>query len=260
MGNPVDLRNNYNNCYVYFLKSSGKAVFIPYDYDRCLGINREWNPNGNSMTRDDPYGNGNQQSPVFRYSVDKGGFYTQEYTQVLLEVAENELLRPESFEARFNIAKSFYKDLVQPGRRLQNAEGRDFSFDLNRSGSASGGDNMSFRDYINAKMSAFRNYMGITEPTPSSDNCYILGDFNSWSVSGDYAMTKNGTVLTFNLQVWNSTKFKVYDNQDGTWMGSECITEETTVSYETDRRTNIILSSGNYTITYDPQTRRITIT
>ena len=260
MGNPDDLRNNYNNCYVYFLKSSGKAVFIPYDYDRCLGINREWNPNGNSMTKDDPYGNGNQQSPVFRYSVDKGGFYTQEYTQVLLEVAENELWNPESFEARYNIAYGFYKDLVKPERNLNNASGRNFSFDLNRSGSASGGDNMSFRDYINAKMSAFRSYMGITEPTPSSDNCYVLGDFNSWSVSGDYAMTKSGNQLTFTLQLSTSGKFKVYDNQDGSWMGTECIGSDTTVSYESDKRTNIVLSAGRYKITYDPQTRTINIT
>ena len=261
-GNPDDLRNNYNNCYVYFLKSSGKAVFIPYDYDRCLGINREWNPNGNSMTKDDPYGNGNQKSPVFRYSVDKGGYYTQEYTQVLLEVAENKLLKPESFENRFNIAKSFYANLVKPERNLNNASGRDFSFDLNRSGSASGGDNMSFRDYINAKMSAFRDYMGLSndEPQPGSDDCYILGDFNSWSVSGDYAMKKEDSLLTYELQLWSSAKFKVYDNQDGTWMGSECITEDTTVSYDTDHRTNILLSSGSYRITYDPQTRKITIT
>ena len=260
MGNPDDLRNNYNNCYVYFLKSSGKAVFIPYDYDRCLGINREWNPNGNSMTKDDPYGNGNQKSPVFRYSVDKGGYYTQEYTQVLLEVAENELLKPESFENRFNIAKSFYANLVKPERNLNNASGRDFSFDLNRSGSASGGDNMSFRDYINAKMSAFRGYMGITDPTPSSNDCYVLGDFNSWSVSSNYAMTQSGSLLTYTLQLSSGGKFKVYDNQDGTWMGSECITEDTTVSYDTDHRTNILLSSGSYRITYDPQTRKITIT
>ena len=260
MGNPDDLRNNYNNCYVYFLKSSGKAVFIPYDYDRCLGINREWNPNGNSMTRDDPFGNGNQQSPLYRYSVDKGGYYTQEYTQVLLEVAENELLKPESFEARFNIAKSLYADQVTPERNLKNAEGRDFSFDVSRSGSASGGDNMSFRDYINAKMSAFRSYMGISAPQPSSDDCYILGDFNNWSVASDYAMKKEGDLLTYTLQIWNSGKFKVYDSQDGSWMGSECITEETSVSYDTDKRTNIILSSGRYQITYDPQTRQIAIT
>ena len=31
MGNQDDMRNNYNNHYVYFRKSDGKAVFIPYD-------------------------------------------------------------------------------------------------------------------------------------------------------------------------------------------------------------------------------------
>ena len=260
MGNGDDLRNNYNNCYVYFLKSSGKAVFIPYDFDRCLGVNREWNPNGNSMTKDDPFGNGNQQSPLFRYSVDKGGYYTQEYTQVLLEVAENDLLKAESFEARFNIAKNLYQNQVKPGRNLKNAEGRDFSFDLNRTGSASGGDNMSFKDYMNAKMSSFRSYMGIADNQPSSDQCYILGDFNGWTVANDYAMTKEGNLLTYTLRLGSTGNLKIYDNQNGTWMGAECISADTTVSYETDGHTNIILPSGNWKILYNPETKSITIT
>ena len=260
VGNCDDLRNNYNNCYVYFLKSSGKAVFIPYDFDRCLGINREWNPSGHSMTKDSPYGQGNQQSPLFRYSVDNGGFYTEEYTQVLLEVAENELLTPERFEQRFNIAKSLYADQVKPERNLKNAEGRDFSFDLNRTGSASGGDNMSFKDYINAKMSSFRSFMGQTDLQPGSWDCYIRGDFNSWNIDGNYAMQKEGELLTYTLRIWNSGKFKVYDNQDGTWMGAECVTSETNVSWEGDGHNNIVLPSGRWKIAYNPETRKITIT
>ena len=260
MGNGDDLRNNYNNCYVYFLKSSGKAVFIPYDFDRCLGVNREWNPNGNSMTKDDPFGNGNQKSPLFRYSVDKGGFYTQEYTQILLEVAENELLKAESFEARFNIAKNLYQNQVKPERNLKNAEGRDFSFDLNRTGSASGGDNMSFRDYMNAKMSSFRSYMGITDTQPGSWDCYIRGDFTSWNLESNYAMQKEGDRLTYTLRLKSSGKLKIYDNQNGTWMGAECISADTTVSYETDGHTNIILPAGNWKILYNPETKSITIT
>ena len=31
LGNPDDLRNNYNNCYLYFRADNGKAMFIPYD-------------------------------------------------------------------------------------------------------------------------------------------------------------------------------------------------------------------------------------
>ena len=258
MGNPDDLRNNYNNCYVYFLKSSGKAIFIPYDFDRCLGINREWNPNGNSMTKDNPYGEGNQQSPLFRYSVDKGGFYTAEYTQVLLEVAENELLTADAFARRFAIAQSLYADQVTPERDLKNAGGRDFSFDLERTGSASGGSNMSFQDYISAKMTAFRGYMGQSDA--SSGSYYIRGDFNGWSNDGNYLMKKQGNVLVFTLSFNYSVKFKVYDDTNGTWMGAECVSDQTTATWEADGHTNIVLPAGTYRVSYDPSTKQITIT
>ena len=42
MGNPDDTRNNYNNYYIYFNSSTNKAIFIPYDFDRCLGIMKDW--------------------------------------------------------------------------------------------------------------------------------------------------------------------------------------------------------------------------
>lgn len=258
MGNGDDLRNNYNNCYMYFLKSSGKAVFIPYDYDRCLGVNREFNPSGHSMTKDNPYGEGNQKSPLYRYSVDNGGYYTSEYTQVLLRVAENELLTPEAFEARFNIAANLYADQVTPERNLRNAEGRDFSFDLNRTGSASSGDNMSFEDYITAKMKTFRGYMGQSDP--SGAECYIRGDFNSWAIDSTYAMTWQEDVLVCSLSLGNSFSFKVYNDQDSTWMGAECISADTTVAYDTDGHSNIVLAAGTYQVTYDPANKQITIT
>ena len=260
MGNPDDLRNNYNNCYVYFLKSSGKAVFIPYDFDRCLGINREWNPNGNSMTKDNPYGNGNQQSPLFRYSVDKGGFFTEEYTQVLLEVAENELLTADAFAKRFAIAQSLYADQVNPGRNLKNASGRDFSFDLNRTGSASGGSNMSFKDYMSAKMAAFREYMGQSNPDTPVGTYYIRGDFNGWSNDSAYIMERQEQVLVFTLSFDYKVKFKVYDDSTGAWMGAECISSDTTVAWDTDSHTNVVLEAGTYRIVYNPSNKQITIT
>lgn len=40
-GLPDDLRNNFNNYYVYF-NSENKALFLPYDNDRCLGIRNNW--------------------------------------------------------------------------------------------------------------------------------------------------------------------------------------------------------------------------
>lgn len=38
VGNPDDLRNNFNNYYIYFDKETNKATFIPYDNDWALGI------------------------------------------------------------------------------------------------------------------------------------------------------------------------------------------------------------------------------
>jgi hypothetical protein len=37
LGNFDDQRNNYNNFFIYFRPSDGKAVYIPYDWDWSLG-------------------------------------------------------------------------------------------------------------------------------------------------------------------------------------------------------------------------------
>lgn len=42
IGGPDDHRQNSNNYYLYFSNKTNKAYFIPYDYDRCLGILQDW--------------------------------------------------------------------------------------------------------------------------------------------------------------------------------------------------------------------------
>jgi spore coat protein CotH len=37
LGNYDDFRYSYNNYYIYFVPSTGKAIYIPYDYDWSLG-------------------------------------------------------------------------------------------------------------------------------------------------------------------------------------------------------------------------------
>ena len=67
-GLPDDLRNNYNNYYVYISKNR-KALFIPYDNDRCLGILQDWPMDLKNKAMDDPYdvnGNFNQCPLVLR--------------------------------------------------------------------------------------------------------------------------------------------------------------------------------------------------
>ena len=43
VGNPDDMRYNYNNYMIYLRRTDGKAIFIPIDNDRCFGITKDWN-------------------------------------------------------------------------------------------------------------------------------------------------------------------------------------------------------------------------
>jgi spore coat protein CotH len=113
-GNPDDMRNNYNNYYVYFLKSSGKAIMIPYDLDRCMGVTTGYNPTGNGNTKVSPFsewaqGKGERQAnPVYKYSVIRNAYYVDEYSSALIEVGTSEWMTTEHFNKYYNIAKKHY--------------------------------------------------------------------------------------------------------------------------------------------------------
>lgn len=271
LGNPDDLRNNYNNFYIYFLKSNGKAILIPYDYDRCLGVTHEWNPTGDGVTTDNPFAdtmagaegheNPNQENPLFIYSVDMGGYYVAEFAQVLNQVAENEMLKPETFEDWFNTAKNLYENDVTPSIELHNGSGRDFAFNLDNGF----GGNLSFETYITAKMASFNSYMEnvdeyISYVRPVPVNFYIRGTFNDWSVQDDYAMDVQDGRITYTLSFSHDFEFKVYSRLQDAWYGSEKVSEDTTVPYTSSGRTNVKLEPGSYLVTFDPVTETITIT
>ena len=160
MGDPDDLRNNYNNHYVYFLKSSGKAIFIPYDNDRCLGLTHSWNPDQTGMTEVSPYSdraegnNSKQKNPVIIYSVLEDGYYVNEYTEELKKIAEFEDWKEDNFEQVYEIAKENYEQVVVPAVKFENMDG-EFKFSLE--GEFTNGDetNMSFQEYVQRLMDTF---------------------------------------------------------------------------------------------------------
>ena len=103
MGLPDDLRNNANNYYIYFNKNN-KALFLPYDNDRCLGIEYGWQKDLSSQTYDDPYAKGydefnkcplilrlitggsNNTHPVHQDSKDKYYAYCVEFANKYLDI------------------------------------------------------------------------------------------------------------------------------------------------------------------------------
>ena len=267
LGNPDDLRNNFNNCYIYFRKSTGKMIVIPYDYDRCLGVTVDYNPSGHAMTAEDPFsdqaegksdGPGKQESPLFLLSVVKGGFYVKEYADVLEQVAANELLKPDSFATRYHATAALYSKDVTPERTLHNAQTDDYSFDINHTDSASGGSNMSFKDYITAKMNAFRRYMNNVDQytdyvRPVAPTFFIRGDFNDWSNQDMYGMTAQDGMMVYTLSFNRKFSFKVYDNINQEWYGTEFFPEELELEYDTNDHDNVILNPGTYEVRFDPE-------
>ena len=270
LGNPDDLRNNYNNFYLY-LKPNGKAVIIPYDLDRCLGITYEWDPTGNAVTKIDPFteemaavdgiGAKGQQNPLYLHSIVRGGYYVQEFADVLDRVEKNELLKIETFEAYFSRTAGLYTGEEEPDKILRNAQGRQFAFMLEDDFSG----NLSFEDYVNQKMAHYHSCLQklpeyLTYVRQERTNYYIRGQFNGWKDHPNYAMKLENGVASITLTLRENAEFKVYDQVQDYWYGAEDVSAETTAAYESKgSHANIYLCSGTYRIIFDPVTKQIII-
>lgn len=165
-GNPDDIRNDYNNYYIYFLKSSGKAIFIPYDVDRVFGLTKDWNPSGNAMTSVDPFSQKAesmgipQENPLYIHTVNRGGFYTEEFKEVLQTVADSKWLTAENFTEVYETAFALYAEDTEPAKKYDNARKHNFTMEIGKSeglGSTEG--NASFEEYLKEKLKNYKEYV-----------------------------------------------------------------------------------------------------
>lgn len=148
LGNPDCIRNNYNNYYLYFRPSDNKAIIIPYDYDRCIGITADWNPTGSANMYVQPYtrtaaatGSG-QYNPLYKNLIDKGapkgeGSTLLAYRGYLLEMKDSAMFTAKAFNAYKDLFKQRYSSLV-----IDN----NHRFDNNFAG------NVSYEQYITTKL------------------------------------------------------------------------------------------------------------
>ncbi|MDE6401888.1 MAG: CotH kinase family protein, partial [Clostridiales bacterium] len=157
LGNPDCIRNNYNNYYIYFRKSDGKAVIIPYDYDRCLGLTEGWNPTGSASMYLEPYtrriaasGDG-QYNPLYKNLICKGaptdsGSTLMKYRDDLISMSSGERIKASAFTAYKDKFKERYSKYVT-GAVAQNA----LAFDSTNTG------NVSYSQYIEKKLETLLN-------------------------------------------------------------------------------------------------------
>ncbi len=152
LGNPDCIRNNKNNYYIYFRKD-GRAIFIPYDYDRCFGITKDYNPDGNACKYIAPYtrttANGSSQSnPLYVKLIDKGAPYGEgsvlmKYRKNLLALAE----RLESENNEFMVNYALRYSVFTAGA----LETNNLPFNDNRAG------NVMYEEYLLAKLDTLKN-------------------------------------------------------------------------------------------------------
>ncbi len=267
LGNPDDLRNNYNNVYLYF-RPDGKLMVIPYDYDRCLGVTRHFNPTGHGMTADDPFSlnaegaREQQRNPLFLYTVCQGGYYTREYAQVLRTLSQSPRLTDGCFEEAFQLAKGNYDRLTTPVKTFRNTQGLSLRFDLHKTSAFDANDNISFSEYLSAKQAtlekALKNADFQEDPQVPAD-LYIRGEFTGWEVRPGYALKKVGDVWEYTVSGSGRLRLKVYQQSIDQWYGTESVSEDTTVPFGSDGDRNINLEPGRYLIRFDPKTGLVTI-
>lgn len=270
LGNPDDLRNNYNNSYIYFRADTGKMVVIPYDFDRCLGVTAHWNPTGDGVTSDNPFGTSlnadgsDQRSPLFLRSVCAGGFYVLQYAEALKQISENSWWSYENFADTYALAAANYEELTTPSKSFENGKNLHFTMDLDRTSDFSSWDNISYREYMDAKVATLKHYLAdvnkyLENNIPLPAVWYIRADFTNWQNDDRYAMQEENGRYSIRITAGNQVRLKVYNDQTGAWYGTECIDEDCGVAYETDDHTNIVLEKGSYIISIDPETEIITL-
>ena len=204
-GNPDDMRNNYNNYYVYFMKSTGKAVFIPYDLDRCMGVTCDCNPTGNAMTGVSPFSGWaqlkgeEQKNPVYKYSVLRNAYYVDEFSSELLSVGKSKWLTQSNFEKIYNIAKKNYSGDVKPSKGFKNADENRFYFSITETADLGSWDyNISFSDFTKRILEKYPE-----ELTSTKINQMVSSQSNTYSRSYGcspiklYAKTSGNGKLTY---------------------------------------------------------------
>ena len=150
VGNPDDLRNNTNNTMIYMRRSDGMGITIPIDNDRCFGITKDWDPDGNGMRNIGPMdtskATGGDVISLYKNTIlKKNSASNKLYLAYITAFYNSDWVKNSTFLAYYNMAKNTYQSSVSS----------DFDY-LNFSLTDS---NYSFSDYMSAKLNNCKSYL-----------------------------------------------------------------------------------------------------
>ena len=163
LGDPDDLRGNYNNTYVYFAPNndSYQIVIIPTDNDRALGASGEGgNPLGHYGTKTKPFdsrtGYSTNDSPLFKKTIISSNSTTirSDYLNKINEIINGQYFNIDKFTSIFNKVKDNYQISLNLGSKINYTK---INFDINESDDINSGGNLSIAKYFELKKNTFLN-------------------------------------------------------------------------------------------------------
>ncbi len=156
LGDPDDLRGNYNNAYVYFLGDTDQIIFIPTDHDRSFGVEGYGHgSNCNPFEKNTGYAGGND-SNLFNKTLFSTNSTTirPEYLAKIQEIIDGGWMSIDKYTGYFNTVVSNYSSCLTPGSNITEST---ISFSLTESSDQYNG-NYTVEYYMANKVIAYNNY------------------------------------------------------------------------------------------------------
>lgn len=171
VGNPDCIRHNANNFYLYFTPDK-IGYIIPYDYDRCFGVTRDWNPDGKALTAEKPF---DVIGPCFKISnplyvktvlSGKDNPIKQNYAGKIVAILSDDWFKYANYGKIYKQYADNYSSVAKPSDNVRkNVSARlavnEFYFSEKENNSVTAGDNLTVEAYFRFKRNVAENALGI---------------------------------------------------------------------------------------------------
>ncbi len=249
LGDPDDLRGNFNNTYIYFTSDTNKAFFIPTDNDRVLGSTGGSNPTGHFGTLTKPFSNstgyyGVNDRPLWTKSILEDGNekIKADYLKKVNEIAASKWMDIENFKSYFNHARSNYSDDLSLGNRIS----ADMpSFSLVENNNLSDNWNLSIDVYLSTKKNTVINYTPILNPS----EFYLRGVVNNWDgITEEYNLQIIDDTPTIRIYLSNTQSFKISNSDWSVSFDYDDLVDNSLFESESEHKNILAKESGYYLI------------
>ena len=248
LGDPDDLRGNFNNTYLYFIPktetTNALAVFIPTDHDRSLGSSGGGNPSEmKHSVYTDPFakktGYSENNMPLYKKSIlnSSNTEIRNDYLNAIQKILDSNFMDINTFKTYYNKANGHYGNLTTLGNKFKDS---DVPFSLKENNDPNNNWNLSIEVFLNEKVKTVNKSLSNNDnnQTPTPNGYDVVFHYN----------TSERAYENLELWIWSNAEGKAYD-----WSGIDEFGGYYTLNtsdYNDVNRIGIIVKSageGNWT-------------